>query len=219
MICPKCRHIRSENDDPLIPEYQCPKCDVIYAKFKTNKDSALANMRKNRELRKAEEIKSKGMNYILAVVVLLACYAGYAKYSGIIEKENNLKEINALRPKNKEELQAMEARAARKEKAVEVAAAKAKAKAIKAPLTHKQIIEKQFSKWDGSHHKLERVVKKAMHDPSSYDHAETRYGDNGDGTLTVIMKYRGKNAFGGLVLTSTTAKTDINTGTVLAIIQ
>jgi hypothetical protein len=34
MICPKCRHERSDNDDPLIPDYQCPACGIIYAKYK-----------------------------------------------------------------------------------------------------------------------------------------------------------------------------------------
>jgi len=34
MICPKCNHQRSNNDDPLTPDYRCPACDIVYAKYK-----------------------------------------------------------------------------------------------------------------------------------------------------------------------------------------
>ena len=33
MICPKCGHQRSEKDDSLVPDIQCPACGVFYAKF------------------------------------------------------------------------------------------------------------------------------------------------------------------------------------------
>lgn len=33
IICPKCGHQRSDADDPTIPDYQCPACGVVYAKF------------------------------------------------------------------------------------------------------------------------------------------------------------------------------------------
>lgn len=33
IICPKCGHQRSAVDDPTIPDYQCPACGIIYAKF------------------------------------------------------------------------------------------------------------------------------------------------------------------------------------------
>ena len=51
MICPTCNHERNANDDPLIPEYQCPKCGVIYAKFKTEADNAIGNIRYARDER------------------------------------------------------------------------------------------------------------------------------------------------------------------------
>ena len=73
-----------------------------------------------------------------------------------------------------------------KEKKDAVAAARAKR------------ISDQFNPWDGSHYALERHIKKAMNDPSSYEHAETVYWDRGD-HLVVKMVYRGKNAFGGIV--------------------
>lgn len=34
MICPKCGHQRTEHDDPIIPDYQCPACGIVYAKYK-----------------------------------------------------------------------------------------------------------------------------------------------------------------------------------------
>lgn len=33
MICPKCQHHRTANDDPAIPNYQCPSCNIVYAKY------------------------------------------------------------------------------------------------------------------------------------------------------------------------------------------
>lgn len=33
MICPKCGYKRTTNDDPLIPDYQCPACGIIYEKY------------------------------------------------------------------------------------------------------------------------------------------------------------------------------------------
>lgn len=33
MLCPKCNHQRSADDDPTVPHYQCPKCGIVYAKF------------------------------------------------------------------------------------------------------------------------------------------------------------------------------------------
>jgi len=43
----------------------------------------------------------------------------------------------------------------------------------------KKKIEHQFSAWDGSHRNLERLIKKTMNDPDSYDHVETVYWDMG----------------------------------------
>lgn len=55
MICPKCGHQRTPSDDPVIPDYQCPACDIIYAKYKPsgspNKEisaSVLENIRQAR---------------------------------------------------------------------------------------------------------------------------------------------------------------------------
>lgn len=34
MICPKCNYERIDEDDPQIPDYECPACGIIYEKYK-----------------------------------------------------------------------------------------------------------------------------------------------------------------------------------------
>lgn len=59
-------------------------------------------------------------------------------------------------------------------------------------------IQSQFSILDGSHHALEKYIKSRMNDPTSYKHVKTIYSDQGK-SLYVLTRYRGKNAFGGLI--------------------
>lgn len=84
-------------------------------------------------------------------------------------------------------------------------------------LSRQEQIEKEFSAWDGSHRGLERIIKKGMNDPDSYKHVETRYSDQGS-YLIVGTTFRGKNAFGAMMLNSIVAKTDLE-GNVLEIIS
>ena len=78
-------------------------------------------------------------------------------------------------------------------------------------------IEKQFSPWDGSHRVLEKLIKRAMNDPNSYEHAETIYWDKGD-FLVVQTTYRGKNAFGGVVKNFVRAKVSLD-GQILQVLD
>jgi hypothetical protein len=71
------------------------------------------------------------------------------------------------------------------------------------------LIGKGFSAWDGSHRALEKHVKKRMNDPDSYEHIETKYYDRGD-FLIVTTKFRGANAFGGLVINEMAAKASLD---------
>lgn len=91
------------------------------------------------------------------------------------------------------------------------------AKAKLAAEARKKQIESQFSPWDGSHRNLERLIKKAMNDPDSYEHDETKYWDMGD-HLVVQTTYRGKNAFGGIVRNFVKAKIDLD-GQILQVID
>lgn len=77
------------------------------------------------------------------------------------------------------------------------------------PPTREEQIESGFSFWDGSHIELKKEVKKRMHNPDSFDHVETRYGDYDD-YLFVTMKFRGTNAFGAVVTHTATAHCDID---------
>jgi hypothetical protein len=78
-------------------------------------------------------------------------------------------------------------------------------------------IKAGFSAWDGSHLELTKKIKESMHDPSSYEHVETRYRDNGD-YLFVVTTFRGKNAFGGKVTNTMKANVTID-GTVIEILS
>lgn len=76
------------------------------------------------------------------------------------------------------------------------------------PKTERQIqLEKQFSAWDGSHMGLTKIIKKAMNDPDSYEHVETKYWDMKE-FIVVRTTYSGKNAFGGRVKNFVKAKFD-----------
>jgi hypothetical protein len=69
-------------------------------------------------------------------------------------------------------------------------------------------IEKQFSAWDGSHYGLVKYVKNMMHNPKSFEHVETRYGDKGD-HLVLKMVFRGTNQFNAIVTQTCYAKADL----------
>jgi hypothetical protein len=81
----------------------------------------------------------------------------------------------------------------------------------------KERIESQFSAWNGAHVQFERIIKKAMNDPSSYKHVETRYFDQGD-SIRVVTSFRGKNAFGGVVKNTMVAEFTLS-GRLLRVIE
>ena len=58
-----------------------------------------------------------------------------------------------------------------------------------------------LSPWNGSHREFTRIVKRRMNDPDSFEHVATRvtpvHGDTG--RHAIIMEFRGRNAFGGVV--------------------
>lgn len=81
----------------------------------------------------------------------------------------------------------------------------------------KKQIKQQFDLWDGSHKKLTKWIKRRMNDPDSYKHAETLYSDKGE-YLIIKTTYRGKNAFGGVVVNWVKAKAD-NEGNIIEIIE
>jgi hypothetical protein len=70
---------------------------------------------------------------------------------------------------------------------------------------NKEFKEKYLSGWDGSYRPLVEYVKKNMDDPDSFEHVETIFWNNGD-HATVVMKFRGNNAYGVTVTNITKAK-------------
>ncbi|OSB19238.1 hypothetical protein B2H94_09100 [Clostridium sporogenes] len=83
---------------------------------------------------------------------------------------------------------------------------------------HDNWVESQFSKWDGSHRGLVKLVKQNLNDPKSFEHVETKFIRDGK-DLIIVMKYRAKNVFGGLVLNGIKAKASYRDNTIRIIEQ
>lgn len=62
-----------------------------------------------------------------------------------------------------------------------------------------------LSEWDGSCPVLVRYVKKNLNDPNSFEHVDTGFWNMRDHAM-VIMKFRSRNGFGAVILTSIKAK-------------
>lgn len=72
------------------------------------------------------------------------------------------------------------------------------AAALRAKSKRTAMLERQFSKWDGSHRSVEQLAKRCMKNPDSYEHVETRYIDLGE-AMRVTTVFRGTNSFGAVV--------------------
>lgn len=79
-----------------------------------------------------------------------------------------------------------------------------------------KLVESQFTY--GRHIGLEIFIKDNMNDPKSFEHIETRYRDEGN-YIFVSKKFRGKNAFGGKVINTVTAKVGFNDNVIEIISQ
>lgn len=79
-------------------------------------------------------------------------------------------------------------------------------------------LQQQFSAWDGSHRELNKAIKAMMHDPDSFDHVETQYWDMGS-HLVVKTTYRGKNAFGAVVVNWIKAKVNPDSGEIIEFME
>lgn len=82
---------------------------------------------------------------------------------------------------------------------------KAKADAEAAAKAAEEAKEKAYgfhclSSWDGSHRKFVDAVKQQLNDPDSFEHDETRtWTVREDGRNQVLMQFRAKNGFGGVI--------------------
>lgn len=100
-------------------------------------------------------------------------------------------------------------------RAEEAAAAEKRAK-VEAAAAIKELVRgprPTNSAWDGSVSSVERAIKANMHDPGSYSHVSTTVPVAEGDYWTVVSTFRGKNAFGALVLN--TKKFFIQSGVVV----
>lgn len=92
-------------------------------------------------------------------------------------------------------------------------------KKVEAATKNRQALEAsvkgQFSGIDGSHRNVEAELKARLRDPGSYEHVETRYLVGAE-SITVYTRYRAKNGFGGLNVSTAVAEVD-GSGRVLSL--
>ena len=81
-----------------------------------------------------------------------------------------------------------------------------------------RLIERQFSKWDGSHKELVKHIKSTMNGPSSFEHVETFYWDTGGDTFVVQTTFRGKIVYGGVVTNTVKGKANVDNGSIVEIL-
>lgn len=82
--------------------------------------------------------------------------------------------------------------------------------------------EKQFGAWDGSHYQLVALIKNNMNNPDSYQHDRTTYRlvvTDEERYAVITTSFRGQNAFGGVIKNTVVAKTDIDTGNIIEILE
>lgn len=82
----------------------------------------------------------------------------------------------------------------------------------------KEFGENCLSAWDGSHQELKDYVKRNMNDPSSFEHVETKFILKKD-YVVLMMSFRGKNAFGGVVINSISGKVKLDDCSLIEIIN
>ncbi|MEG1255819.1 hypothetical protein [Clostridium sp.] len=82
---------------------------------------------------------------------------------------------------------------------------------VKAEKDFDDWVNSQFSPWDGSNYNLVDLIKQNMNDPKSFEHIETTQSIEKGKGITLYMKYRGRNAFGGLIINTVEAYADYNT--------
>ncbi|NRN18105.1 hypothetical protein HKT11_01835 [Serratia marcescens] len=87
--------------------------------------------------------------------------------------------------------------------------------------TNLDTFQGNFSGWDGSYRPLEKLIKKSMNDDSSYKHVETmsHLVLGKDPHAVVKTRFKGTNAYGGVVTQTVTARVDIRSGDIVQIIE
>ncbi len=89
---------------------------------------------------------------------------------------------------------------AEEKRLAEVAAAAAKVKAAADAQIARIGEQPEQSAWDGSYYEVERYLKRVAHDPDSIDVSACTKAVPTEKGWAIRCEYRGKNAFGGLIL-------------------
>ena len=124
--------------------------------------------------------------------------------------EHREKRTQFLEEEKKDKKIKLEAEALVKKKSRTNAVSTKKSKTYKTKRSSRKV-ERLFSAWDSHHRGLVKYIKNTMHDPSSFEHNKTSYEDKGD-HLIVGMSFRGKNAFGAIILKKVIARCDYEGG-------
>lgn len=194
--------------DDAIQTSQYDAALLIIEKYSMSEDSMLVEA-KTRLVALTKEAEQKKREQDI-LQELKGIPASQAKRN--LDLYKKLREINPSNNLYTEKVEYYSARYREQIKAKEEKQRKARITAAR-----KERIESQFSAWNGAHRNLERLIKESMNDPDSFKHAETVYWDKGD-HLIVKTTFRGRNAFGGMVINSVTAKVNLD-GQILEIIS
>lgn len=135
---------------------------------------------------------SRIANVLVIIIIILIGYFIYRAGTVTDEKKESKPKVEA-----------------KKEVEPKTPAQIAKEKEQKEKEAYQQWINNQFSPWDGSHINLVKMVKEKMNNPKSFEHVETTYENKGyKKGITVLMTYRGTNAFGAVVTNQVIADID-----------
>lgn len=93
VTCPKCNHLRSSNDDPTVPEYQCPNCGIIYKKYLAKLSEKFTDLPKSNKVDNNSVDKSVSLESGVDKVSKDKSNSG--NYIQSISKSNSLKIITS----------------------------------------------------------------------------------------------------------------------------
>ncbi len=115
-------------------------------------------------------------------------------------EQERLAELAALAASEKAALEAEAARAKVADEAAAALRAQERASADAEAAETQKYGHHCLSIWDGSHPDVVRQVKRLLNDPDSFEHDGTStWPVNAEGDNTVLMQFRARNGFGGMV--------------------
>ena len=146
---------------------------------------------------------------VMLIVLSLASYHQDAVSAGYLSVDDQAEAIKAGFGDQSAGAWAVERQ--RLEKLEQETEDKAIADAKAAEVAKKEIQRRKgfhcLSSWDGSHRAVANLVKEAMREPDSYEHVRTLITPvDASGYHTLTMVYRGRNGFGGMTVSTATAK-------------